>query len=160
MTLCHLALGANTADAVANIDAAIKAIETTDTVVINQASIYKTPAMGCIDPPFFCNTVIAIETSMSASTLLHHSQQLERKLGRQSKGCWSARPLDIDILTYGDATIREHDLIIPHPGISRRLFVLIPLHDIAPELILPTGRCVRQTLFDAGVDPLAYYAKI
>ncbi len=95
--------------------------------------------MGPGDQPDYFNAVAAIDTALSAFALLDALQSIENAHGRtRSKERWGPRTLDLDLLLFGDATIDDARLKVPHPGISERAFVLHPLYEIAPDLTLPT----------------------
>jgi 2-amino-4-hydroxy-6-hydroxymethyldihydropteridine diphosphokinase len=94
--------------------------------------------MGPQDQPDYINAVMAIHTELSATTLLNRLQSIEAQQGRvRSNKRWTARTLDLDLLIYADHEINLPDLIVPHIGISERAFVLYPLQEIAPALVIP-----------------------
>jgi len=101
--------------------------------------------MGPQDQPDFVNAVVMIETFLTALALLDRLQGMERDYGRVRGGVrWGPRPLDLDILLFGDETIECNRLTIPHSGMTERAFVLVPLTEIAPDLILPNGLSVAD----------------
>lgn len=101
------------------------------------SSLYRSAPMGPQDQPDYLNAVAAIDTALSAFALLDALQTIEDAHGRIRKQRWGPRTLDLDVLLYGDATIDDVRLQVPHPGISERAFVLYPLYEIAPELTIP-----------------------
>lgn len=105
------------------------------------SSLYLTPPMGPTQPDYI-NGVVEFNFSQSATQLLTQLQAIERQHGRdrQNETRWGPRPLDLDILLFGDNTINLHQLKIPHPGLLERAFVIIPLAELAPQLILPNGK--------------------
>ena len=98
------------------------------------SSIYLTPPWGKLDQPSFLNMAALVETNLPARALLALCLEIEQEMGRRRLERWGPRTLDIDILTYGAATIDEPDLKAPHPRIAERAFVLAPLAEIAPDL--------------------------
>jgi 2-amino-4-hydroxy-6-hydroxymethyldihydropteridine diphosphokinase len=105
--------------------------------VIRSSAIYETEPVGYTEQAPFLNTVIEIKTSLSASELLVHTQRIEAELGRIRTFRWGPRTLDIDILLYENSWIHNGELQIPHPRMTERAFVLIPLAEIAPEAQIP-----------------------
>lgn len=131
-----IALGGNLGDVAASFEQALAMIEALPgTRLVLRSSIYRTPAWGVTDQPAFLNAVVAISTALAPRDLLTRLQDIERRLGRDRGGevRFGPRPIDLDILTYDDLTIREPDLTVPHPGLFERAFVLVPLAEIAPD---------------------------
>ncbi len=110
------------------------------------SSLYITAPWGKTDQEAFINQVIEIETELSPLDLLHVLQEIEIKLGRLRNEKWGPRIIDLDILLYGQETIKLKELTVPHPYMLERLFVLIPLQEIEPELIFPDGTKIREVL--------------
>jgi 2-amino-4-hydroxy-6-hydroxymethyldihydropteridine diphosphokinase len=109
------------------------------------SSIYETEPVGYKEQPFFLNLVCRITTNMNAEGILHLAKDIENKLGRVPDFPNSPRPIDIDILFYGDRIIKTRNLTIPHPRLTERAFVLIPLAEIAPELVHPElGKSIAE----------------
>ena len=136
----YIALGANLGDAVQTIRDAIKAInDLPETEVTKQSSLYKTAAIeslpGVPKSPDYINAVIEIICHQPAYLLLEQLQKIEQKAGRERSYLNAPRTLDLDILLYGDETIQTDTLTIPHPRMWQRAFVLVPLAEIAPELV-------------------------
>jgi len=114
--------------------------------------LYRNPPMGPAGQPDYVNAVAAVETALEPRELLLALQDQEARAGRRRNGQrWGPRPLDLDILLYGDQVIAEPELDVPHPGIAERAFVLVPLAAIAPGLQIPgAGEVSRlRTLIDA-----------
>lgn len=109
-----------------------------DTRLINKSSLYRSAPFGGIEQPDFVNAVAALLTRLSAAELLKELQRIETERGRERGDVrWGPRVLDLDLLVFSTEKIDEPDLIIPHPGIGERNFVLLPLGEIAPDLIVP-----------------------
>ena len=153
-----LGLGSNIGDKAANIAAAIATLgETGGIRVVARSRLYRTPPWGVTDQDWFANACIGVATSLGPRALLQECQDIERRMKRVRKERWGPRIIDIDILVMGSRVVAEPDLIIPHPRIAERAFVLAPLADIAPNLMLG-GRSVRQrlsTIDTEGVVPIA-----
>ena len=108
------------------------------TVLIEASSLYLSRPMGGLDQPPYINAVARLETRLSAHTLLDGLHAIENAHGRErNKQQWSSRTLDLDILLYGNQRIQTSRLIVPHPGISKREFVLYPLHELDKSLMIP-----------------------
>jgi 2-amino-4-hydroxy-6-hydroxymethyldihydropteridine diphosphokinase len=109
-----------------------------DTRCIRQSACYRSAPMGPRDQPDYINAVVVLETGLLPMALLHELHKLEQAHGRvRNDSHWGPRPLDLDILLYADEVIDNPDLHIPHPGILQRNFVLFPLYEVAPEIIIP-----------------------
>ncbi len=137
---CYLGLGTNLGDRRANLTKALQHLGQVPTVeIVKTSSIYETAPVGPQGQPDFLNQVVQAEVTCSARRLLELVQGIEQDMGRVRRWRWGERIIDIDILLYGDETIDEPDLQIPHPQMLARQFVLVPLAEIAPDLILPDG---------------------
>jgi len=111
---------------------------------LRQSSWYLTQPVGLDDPEWFLNGVFLLETGQEPRNLLETLLKIENRLGRERTGKWSPRTIDLDILFYDDRVIREVDLVIPHPELGKRRFVLDPLSEIAPDLVHPIiGKKIR-----------------
>ena len=112
--------------------------EIPDTRLITRSSLYRSAPFGGIEQPEFVNAVAALLTQLTAAELLKELQRIETERGRERGGVqWGPRVLDLDLLVYSSEKINEPELIIPHPGIGERNFVLLPLGEIAPDLMVP-----------------------
>jgi len=117
--------------------------------------VYETEPWGFESSDYFWNQVIEIVTGLSAAEVLLQTQQIELQLGRIRKEVqYNSRIIDIDILFYGDQVINSDDLIVPHPRIHERKFVLVPLHEIAPDLMHPVFHKTIRQLLEECPDPL------
>lgn len=144
---CFISLGSNLSDPFAQIRNALDAISHLPGSSLGAVSpLYRNPAIGPGQQPDYLNAVAELNTSLDALKLLSHLQQIELAQGRVRTERWGARTLDLDLLLYGNACIDLPQLQVPHPRMSERNFVLYPLHDIAPELILPRGTSLRTLL--------------
>lgn len=150
-----IALGSNLGQPVAQLLRAVAALNgLPDTKVCHVSKLYTNPPMGPQDQPDYVNAVAKISTRLKPSALLSALKALEQGAGRLKTRVWGARVLDLDILTYGDITLNTPELIIPHPGIAERRFVLEPWHEIAPCARLPDGRLIADLLSSAPDHPL------
>ena len=115
------------------------------------SSVYETEPVGNIEQPRFLNLVCEVYTNLAPMELLSLDKGVERKLGRVPGKSDEPRPIDIDILFYDDQIIETPELVIPHPGLTERAFVLVPLAEIAPELVHPVnGKTIKELI--KGVD--------
>jgi len=130
----YLAFGTNLGDRLTNIRRAILLIERHVGHVLHQSSIFETQAWGYESDNTYLNLCICVATNLSPEALLQQTQMIERQLGRTTKTNdnldYSDRPIDIDILLYGDQRINEKNLQIPHPRMTQRPFVMIPLNEM------------------------------
>ena len=132
----YIALGTNLGDRLANLRAAIDAFDP-EIIVTAESHVYETPPWGYEDQPAFLNMVVKAETDLEPESLLAYLKQLEVELGREDNFRWGPRLIDLDILFYDDLVIESPPLVIPHPRLHERGFVLIPLLDIAPDIVHP-----------------------
>ncbi|MGQ3887759.1 2-amino-4-hydroxy-6-hydroxymethyldihydropteridine diphosphokinase [Legionella sp. CNM-1927-20] len=140
MIVCYLALGSNLNSPERQLRLAIKHLQALPhSYVIRVAPFYVNKAWGRKSQPNFCNTVVALLTTLPPEKLLIACQTIECKQGRVRRVKWGARTIDIDILLYGKQTIKKPFLMIPHPQLLYRDFVLNPLLKIAPLVCLPNG---------------------
>ncbi len=146
MTRAYLALGGNVGDVKQAFRTALATLRAQDQVcVLQESPIYRTPPWGVTDQPDFLNMVAEIETDLSAHDLLDLCLEIERASGRVREQRWGPRIIDLDVITYGDETIADERLSVPHPHAHERAFVLAPLADIAPDEMI-AGKSVREWL--------------
>ncbi len=133
-----LALGSNLGDRAANLSSAIKELNTIGEVV-SVSHAYESDAWGFESTNRFMNIVITFETSLAPLALLDEIQDIERRLGRETKTAtaYTDRPIDIDIIDYNGMVLSSERLMLPHPHLHKRNFVLFPLCDVAPEWLHP-----------------------
>ncbi|ECJ3938181.1 2-amino-4-hydroxy-6-hydroxymethyldihydropteridine diphosphokinase [Salmonella enterica] len=139
MTIAYIALGSNLASPLEQVNAALKAIaDIPDSRIVAVSSFYRTPPLGPQDQPDYLNAAVALDTALAPEELLDHTQRIERQQGRERKAeRWGPRTLDLDIMLFGDSIINSERLTVPHYDMKNRGFMLWPLFEIAPELILP-----------------------
>ena len=138
---CYVGLGSNLTNdlgsPVEHLQQAVAAMQKQQQIrAVRVSSYYASAPMGPQDQPDFINAVVGFETTLTAFELLNFCQALELQAKRERVRHWGERSLDVDILLYGDAQISEPQLTVPHAGLPERNFVLIPLRELAPELII------------------------
>lgn len=136
----YLALGGNVGDVRASIRRALSALAESALRVIQRSSDYRTPAWGKVDQPAFINACAYVRTTLTPHELLSRCLQVEQQLGRVRGERWGPRTIDIDLLAYDALTIGDSDLTLPHPELLNRAFVLVPLAEIAPALVIAGTR--------------------
>ena len=152
----YLLLGSNLGNREQLLIKAIEAIDAKVGSISSTSSVYETEAWGKTDQPGFLNLAIAIETLLTPLELLENVLLIEKELGRIRHEKWGARMIDIDIIFYEEYIVNdENKLIIPHPEMQNRKFVLEPLSEIAPDLIHPIFRLSVLQMLKTLCDPLA-----
>ena len=132
----YLALGSNLGDRAAQLRAAVASLANTAEVsVVAASNVYETAPVGGPEQGPFLNAVVALDTTLSPHELLALAQRLEADAQRVRAEHWGPRTLDVDVLLVGDFVVSDPDLVVPHPRMWERGFVLAPLHDVAPELV-------------------------
>ncbi len=152
----YLGLGSNLGESTATLQQAFDAINSIeDTRLLRTSSLYSSTPMGPRDQPDYVNAVCLIETTLKPHSLLKQLQAIELAHGRERKGeRWGPRTLDLDILLYGAESVATTDLIIPHSGMSEREFVMVPLFEIAPNMVMPDGKPIAQWVASCNLDGL------
>lgn len=145
-----LGLGSNLGDRAALLRAALAELDASDGVTVTAASpIYETPPWGPVPQGPYLNACLAVETTLSPRALLDHALAIEKRHGRERTLRWGPRRIDIDLLLHGQGSVHETGLVLPHPHMTQRAFVLVPLAEIAAGMIVD-GRTVADWL--AGLD--------
>jgi 2-amino-4-hydroxy-6-hydroxymethyldihydropteridine diphosphokinase len=145
---CYLGLGSNLGDRAGAVRQSADLIAAGGDIVLRRlSSLYVTKPWGNRDQPDFVNAVAEIETLLGPGELLARAKSIEDEMGREKRERWGPREIDIDLLLYGDEVVETSGLRIPHPGIEKRAFVLVPLLELAPDLAHPaTGRRFAESL--------------
>jgi 2-amino-4-hydroxy-6-hydroxymethyldihydropteridine diphosphokinase len=125
-------LGSNIGDRLAHLRTAVAALDDRLTTVIAVSSVYETEPVGGVEQDAFYNIVVELDTGLTAEALLHRCWELEREARRVRLVRWGPRTLDVDVLLYGDERIDSPDLIVPHPRMTERNFVMVPLLELDP----------------------------
>ena len=142
----YVALGSNLGDRHAHLDAACAALDALpDTRVTARSARYETAPVGPAGQQDYLNATVALSTTLSPHALLDACLAIEQTRGRVRRERWGSRTLDLDVLLHGDLALRDERLTLPHPFMLERAFVLAPLCDLAPDLILE-GRTLAQHL--------------
>jgi len=150
MTLCYIGLGSNLGDRKQYIRQALDRLaQQPGVTLLRVASLYETAPWGKIDQDRFLNTVAEIETTLTPLNLLQALLQIEASLGRIRGEKWGPRTIDLDLLLYGEQEIHLPRLQVPHPYLAERAFVLVPLAELCPDLVLPDGREIKQLAEDS-----------
>lgn len=153
----HLALGSNLDNRAANLKQAIASLPP-QMEVREKSHIYETPPWGHTDQPSFLNQVVRGETYLDPGHLLKHIKRLELALGRKPSFQYGPRLIDIDILFYDDLVLDTQELVIPHPRLHERGFVLLPLMDVSPDLVHPVlKRTVSELAASADVSGISRF---
>jgi 2-amino-4-hydroxy-6-hydroxymethyldihydropteridine diphosphokinase len=156
--LIYLSLGSNLGDRAANLAHAIDTLSAIGVHVLRRSSIYETEPVDFLAQPWFLNCVIEAETELDPLPLLGALQGIERSMGSHKLVPRGPRIIDLDILFYGNAIVHEQGIEIPHPRLSDRRFVLVPLAEIAPNFLHPVSRATIQELRSATKDKSAIRA--
>ncbi|MGO9703250.1 MAG: 2-amino-4-hydroxy-6-hydroxymethyldihydropteridine diphosphokinase [Xanthobacteraceae bacterium] len=159
MVEAFIALGGNVGDVRSTFDQAIAMFCEGEAVRLTaRSSDYRTPPWGVTDQPPFINAVIGVTTTLAPHDLLTRATECERKLGRNRahERRWGPRTIDLDILNYDDLVLIDRDLILPHPHLFERAFVLVPLAEIAPDQIIAgiRARDALERLNASGIEKL------
>ena len=159
MTRAYIAIGSNLGDPVAQARKAMAALRKEPGIeVVAESSLYSSTPMGPQDQPDYINAVVAVETALPPLALLDRTQAIELEHGRVRKAeRWGPRTLDLDIILYGDLIHDCERLTIPHYGMKVREFVLYPLAEIAPDLILPDQTALHTLLAQVDRNGLAVW---
>ena len=147
MHLAYIGFGSNIGDRLSYIRSAITALSEIEGITLQKiSSLYETAPVGNEAQDDFLNGVVSIRTHHSPHTLLYTLKQIETNIGREHRIRWGPREIDMDILIYGDLCVETQNLTVPHPEMHLRRFVLVPLAEIAPDLVHPVFNKTIQTL--------------
>ncbi|PSW18544.1 2-amino-4-hydroxy-6-hydroxymethyldihydropteridine diphosphokinase [Photobacterium sanctipauli] len=160
MIRAYIAVGSNLSDPVTQAQSAIEALKQhPDLKVVGVSSLYSSTPMGPQDQPDYINAVVAVETELAPLALLDCTQSIEQEHGRVRKAeRWGPRTLDLDIVLYGDLVHQCERLTVPHYGMKVREFVLYPLAEIAPELVLPDNTALQSLLAEVDRNGLTIWS--
>jgi 2-amino-4-hydroxy-6-hydroxymethyldihydropteridine diphosphokinase len=153
----YIGLGSNLAEPPQQIRRALQVLgKMPDTQLLRHSRLYRSRPLGPVAQADFCNAVAALQTRLSAVAFHAGLRALELSLGRDPAGeRWGPRLIDLDLLVYADLRIDLPQLTVPHPGIAERNFVLLPLLDIAPELVIPGVGAVRELAQKIGSEGIS-----
>ena len=158
MTTAYLCLGGNVGDVRATLERAAELLSENGQSVLARSLIYRTPPWGPVAQPAYLNQVIAVDSPGSPRALLALALDVERQLGRDRsrEERFGPRRIDIDILAFGDAQVDEADLQLPHPRLLQRAFALVPLLDVAPDIMIAgvRGRDALERLDRGDIVPV------
>jgi 2-amino-4-hydroxy-6-hydroxymethyldihydropteridine diphosphokinase len=162
MALAYVGLGSNLSDPEKQIKHAVALLShIKNTKLSDLSSLYFSRPMGPQDQPDYMNAVAALQTELSPLELLDELQAVENKAGRVRKdNRWGARILDLDILLFDNDIINHQRLTVPHYGLELREFVLLPLAEISPELMLPNGKSILVLSQDIDTNGLKVHSKL
>jgi 2-amino-4-hydroxy-6-hydroxymethyldihydropteridine diphosphokinase len=148
----YLGLGSNVGDRRANLQGAVDSLPAHGVEVLASSSVYDTEPVGLVlDQPEFLNACIRIRTALEPEALLDACKAVERDLGRVAGGVrHGPRPIDVDLLLLGDETYRSERLSLPHEQVTSRRFVLVPLLELAPDLVVPGAGRAADALSALG----------
>ncbi|HEU5003599.1 MAG TPA: 2-amino-4-hydroxy-6-hydroxymethyldihydropteridine diphosphokinase [Actinomycetota bacterium] len=149
MTRVYVGLGSNLGDRQEYLRSAVQALAARGLPAAAVSSVYESDPLGPPQPDYL-NAVAAVDSALPPAELLGIFHAVEEQLGRQHREHWGPREIDIDLLLYGDEVVASAALTVPHPGLTERSFVVVPLLEIAPDLVLPSGAPLRSF---ASADP-------
>jgi 2-amino-4-hydroxy-6-hydroxymethyldihydropteridine diphosphokinase len=150
-TRAYLGLGSNLGDRLANLDRAAALLQTLGIGLVSSSRVYETAPVGPPQPDYL-NAVVAVATTLPPRELLKACLNVEERMGRMRTVRWGPRTVDVDILSYGRTVIDEPGLVVPHPRMHQRAFVLVPLLELDRDPVLPGGRSLGSMRLN--LDPL------
>ncbi len=159
MNKVYLLIGGNMGDRMANLTTALQLLEQEAGAIKNLSSIYETAAWGYTNQPHFLNQALLLETALNANDLMECLLRIERNMGRERNVPLGPRTIDLDIIYFNSDMINTSLVSVPHPRLSERKFVLLPLVEIAPNYIHPVFNKTNTLLLKECGDSLAVYKK-
>jgi 2-amino-4-hydroxy-6-hydroxymethyldihydropteridine diphosphokinase len=152
-----LGLGSNLGDRLELLQAAAQALDREPGLRVAASSrVWQTAPVGGPPQPDYLNAVLRVETDLTARELLAACQRVEAELGRVRAERWGARTIDVDVLLFDDLVVEQPDLVLPHPRLAQRAFVVLPLLELEPDAVLPDGRALEDLRL--GIDGVAPFA--
>lgn len=161
MTNTFIGLGANLGDPIRTLHSAVQALRVLpSTSLVAVSSAWQSAPLGPPGQPDYVNAVAHLHTDLTPHGLLAALQAIEQAHGRERGIRWGARTLDLDLLMFGDDVITTQDLVVPHPELTRRNFVVVPLLELAPNLVLPDGSALAGLATAANHEGLTRLAGV
>jgi 2-amino-4-hydroxy-6-hydroxymethyldihydropteridine diphosphokinase len=149
ITPIYLGFGSNEGNSIVNCQKALESLGQNKKILLQRkSSLYKTEPIGYTNQPCFLNGVVQVRSCLNPRELWNFLREVEISLGRKDGIRWGPRPIDLDILFYGNWVINEKDLIIPHPRLHERKFVLVPLEEIAGAFVHPIFKKPIRSLLE------------
>ncbi len=156
-----LSLGSNLGEREENLRQALEMLSSSGEIeVLRVSSLYQTRPVGYTNQPDFLNLVAETATTLESHALLRRCLEVEDELGRVREERWGPRLIDLDVLLYGDVVSDDEELVLPHPLMLERAFVLVPLLELAPDLKMPDGRRIADSLGQLAGEERAGVSKL
>ena len=153
MSRVFIGMGSNLGDKIKFLQRALTELENLlQTTIIKYSSVYETEPVGVKEQPMFLNMVAELDTLLQPDDLMHELKEIEHRVGRTGREHWGPREIDLDLLYYGGEVLNETSLQVPHPEISNRRFVLVPLKEIAAEFQDPLRHLSVEELLQQCSD--------
>ena len=157
MVEAYLGLGSNIGDREQQLKEAIERLRHEEGIQVQRvSSVYETKPVGYVEQPDFLNLCVQVQTTLAPEILLERCLNIEQALHRVRKERWGPRTMDIDVLLYGDSIIETERLTVPHPRMTERAFVMIPLNEIASQVIEPRSQQAIQSLVQPDATVVKY----
>jgi 2-amino-4-hydroxy-6-hydroxymethyldihydropteridine diphosphokinase len=157
MSNCYLLLGTNQANRKNNLEKALEKIREKIGKIIVSSSVYETEAWGLEDQPDFLNQACIVSTTLTPVQILKTLKEIEKSMGRTETIKWGPRLIDIDIIYVDDLVMQTPELVVPHPGLYNRNFVLLPLIEIAGDFTDPVKKISLDEIYDSSTDTKEVY---